>query len=38
MKAINIIWDITDGAEDMTQEEINVFWNLCQLKLIFPKE
>lgn len=23
MKAINIKWDVTDGAEDMTQEEMN---------------
>ena len=23
MKAVNIKWDITDGAEDMTQEEMN---------------
>lgn len=23
MKAINIKWDVTDGAEDMTQEKIN---------------
>ena len=23
MKAVNIKWDVTDGEEDMTQEEIN---------------
>ena len=23
MKAVNIKWDVTDGAEDMTQEEMN---------------
>lgn len=23
MKATNIEWDVTDGAEEMTQEEIN---------------
>ena len=23
MKAINIKWDVTDGAEDMTKEEMN---------------
>ena len=23
MKAMNIKWDVTDGAEDMTQEEMN---------------
>ena len=23
MKAVNIKWDVTDGAEDMSQEEIN---------------
>ena len=23
MKAVNIKWDVTDGVEDMTQEEMN---------------
>ena len=23
MRAVNIKWDVTDGTEDMTQEEIN---------------
>lgn len=23
MKAVNIKWDVTDGVEDMSQEEIN---------------
>lgn len=36
MKAINIKWDVTDGAEDMTQEEINEILDTLPTEIEVP--
>ena len=38
MKAINIEWDVTDGAEDMTQEEINEILGTLPKEMEIPEE
>lgn len=37
MKAINIKWDVTDGAEDMTQEEINEILESLPTEIDIPE-
>lgn len=37
MKAINIEWDVTDGAEDMTQEEINEILESLPTEIDIPE-
>lgn len=37
MKAINIEWDVTDGIEDMTQEEINEVLESLPTEVEFPE-
>ena len=27
MRAVNIKWDVTDGTEDMTKEDMDAFWD-----------
>lgn len=36
MKAINIKWDVTNGAEDMTQEEINEILDTLPTEIEVP--
>ena len=38
MKAVNIKWDVTDGAEDMTQEEINEILETLPTEIEIPNE
>ena len=38
MKAVNIKWDVTDGAEDMTQEEINEILETLPKEIEIPNE
>lgn len=36
MKAINIKWDVTDGAEDMTKEEMNEILSTLPTEVEIP--
>ena len=36
MKAINIKWDVSDGAEEMTQEEMNEILESLPTKIEIP--
>lgn len=38
MKAINIEWDVTDGVEDMTQEEVNEILETLPTEMEIPEE
>lgn len=38
MKAINIKWDVTDGAEDMTENEIKEILGTLPTEVEIPKE
>ena len=37
MKAIHIEWDVTDGAEDMTQEEVNEILETLPTEMEVPE-
>ena len=37
MKAINIEWDVTDGAEDMRQEEVNEILETLPTEMEVPE-
>lgn len=38
MKAINIEWDVTDGTEDMTQEEMNEILETLPREVELPRD
>lgn len=38
MKATNIKWDVTDGTENMTQDQINEILNTLPTEIDIPNE